>query len=298
MASAPDLAALLRSWELHLRAERKAAATIRSYTGAVCRYLAWCAQEGRPPVLDRVTVRIYVAGLLDAGREASTARTELRGLKLFSAWLLAEGETDGDDLRGLAGAKLDQKVVPRLTEEQCAALIKACQGTGFRDRRDEAIVRLLVESPCRGGDIVGMRVGDVDLRQGVVTVRRGKGGKGRLIGFGPKTAQALDRYLRLRRHHRLASSAEFWLGDRGRTLGFSGLARMLRGRAKLAGIEPFWPHLLRHTAAHRWLAAGGSQDGLMAVAGWSSPEMMWRYTRSSANVRAVEEARGLGLGDL
>jgi integrase/recombinase XerD len=289
---------LLESWELHLNAARKADATVRSYIGAVDRYLRWCAAGNHPAPLARVTVRIYVAGLLAAGREASTVRTELRGLKLFSAWLLAEGETESDDLKGLRSPKVDEKVIDRLTDEQCVALIKACQGREFRDRRDEAIVRLLVESPCRGGDIAGMRVGDVDLRQGIVTVRRGKGGKGRLVAFGPKTAQALDRYMRLRRSHRLASTPDFWLGDRGRTLGFAGLGRTLRYRANLAGIEVFWPHLLRHTAAHRWLAAGGSEGGLMAVAGWTSPEMMWRYTKSSAQVRAVEEARTLNLGEL
>jgi integrase/recombinase XerD len=35
--------------------------------------------------------------------------------------------------------------------------------------------------------------------------------------------------------------------------------------------------VLRHTAAHRWLAAGGTEGGLMAVAGWSRRDMLDRY---------------------
>jgi integrase len=56
--------------------------------------------------------------------------------------------------------------------------------------------------------------------------------------------------------------------------------------------------MLRHTAAHRWLAAGGSEGGLMAVAGWTRPDMLVRYTRAQASARAAEEAQRLNLGDL
>ena len=61
----------------------------------------------------------------------------------------------------------------------------------------------------------------------------------------------------------------------------------------------FKPHVLRHTAAQRWLSAEGSEGGLMAVAGWSRRrDMLDRYTRATASERATEEARRLNLGDL
>ena len=66
----------------------------------------------------------------------------------------------------------------------------------------------------------------------------------------------------------------------------------------LAGIHGFHPHKLRHTAAHRWLAAGGSESGLMAMAGWTRTDMLIRYTRATAEDRAAAEARKLDLGTL
>lgn len=293
-----DLTSLLDSWALHLRAERKSPATLRSYIGAVSRYLEWCDSQDLPPVLERRTVQLFVAERLDAGKEASTCRTELRGLRLFSAWLFAEEETDIDPLLALRTVKVDEKVVHRLTEDECRRLILACKGTGFRERRDEAIMRLLIESPCRAGDIVGMNVDDVQLARGLAVIRRGKGGKGRIIPFGPTTSRAIDRYIRMRRTHPLAATPTLWLGDRGRTLQYGGLAYTLRHRAKLAGLERFYPHLTRHTAAQRWLDSGGSEGGLMAIAGWSSRAMLDRYTRSTAAERAVAEARNLNLGEL
>lgn len=293
-----DLPKLLESWEIHLRAERKSPATLRSYTGAVKRYLEWCKVQGLPAELARRTVQTFIVGRLDAGREAGTVRTELRGLRLFSTWLAEEDEIERDDLLTLKSARVDEKVVQRLTEDECRRLIEACAGKEFRDRRDEAIVRLLIESPCRSGDIVGMNVDDVQLARGLAVIRRGKGGKGRIISIGPITGRAIDRYVRIRMRHRLADTPALWLGDRGRTLAYGGLAATLRYRAKLAGLQDFYPHLTRHTAAQRWLEAGGSEGGLMAIAGWSSRQMLDRYTRSTAADRAVSEARNLHLGEL
>jgi integrase len=129
-------------------------------------------------------------------------------------------------------------------------------------------------------------------------VRRGKGGKGRAVPFGPQTAAAVDRYIRARRSHRLSSTGELWLGGGGQTFSYHGLNLALKRRAQAAGISGFHLHLMRHTAATRWLRAGGSEGGLMAVAGWSTRSMVDRYTGASAAERAAAEARGLNLGEL
>lgn len=292
-----DLPGLLASWELHLRAERKSPRTVKSYGDGVRAFLAWCDRTDRAVVLDRPTVNAFVAELLDAGAEAATARSRQLSLRRLSAWLVDEGEVDRDALLGLKPPKLDQKLTPRLTDAQITALIKACAGKEFRERRDEAIVRFMLEAIVRAGEVVGMATTDVDLTRGLAIIRKGKGGKGRPVPFGPQTGRALDRYLRLRRSHRLADTPTLWLGDRGKGLGYEGLYCALRHRAELAGIQDFHPHVTRHTAAQRWLSAQGSEGGLMAVAGWTRRDMIDRYTRATAAERAHDEARRLNLGD-
>ena len=84
---AVDLAALLPSWELHLRAERKSPETVKSYGDGVRRFLAWADGEGRPAVLDRASVNAFTADLLGAGGEPATARARQLALRRFSAWL-------------------------------------------------------------------------------------------------------------------------------------------------------------------------------------------------------------------
>jgi site-specific recombinase XerD len=294
----PDLAALLPSWELSLRAERKSPATIKVYGDGVRRFLAWCEATGRTPELTRRAVAEFVADLLEAGAEPATARSRYLSLRRFTVWLVEERELRDDPLVGSKPPKLDAKVVPVLTEDRLRALVSACDGPDLRDRRDEAIVRLMTETGMRAGEVIAMELTDVDLKTGAATVRRGKGGKGRTVPFGPRTGRAIDRYIRLRRTHRLADTPPLWLGDRGKGFTYYGLHSALKYRAELAGLVGFHPHMLRHTAASRWLAAGGSEGGLMAVAGWSRRDMIDRYTKATAEHRAAEEARALGLGDL
>ncbi len=120
----------------------------------------------------------------------------------------------------------------------------------------------------------------------------------RVIPIGRTSTIALRGYLALRQHHPLADSDDLWLGERGARFGYDGLGRALRRSAHRAGIQGLHPHKLRHTAAHRWLAHGGSESGLIAIAGWTCTGMLVRYTRAHAAERAAQEARRLNLGEL
>ena len=224
-SSLPDLAALLSSWQLALRSERKSPATLATYSEGVRGFLRWCARTGTTPELTKTNLQAFTASLLDAGAEAATARTRHMALRRFAAWLTDEGELDTNPLADAKPPKLDAKVTPALTDDQLKRLIKACNGKALIDRRDEAVIRLMTETGLRAGELLAMQLADVDLTQGVATVRRGKGGKGRVVPFGPQTAAAIDRYVRTRRTHRLADTGPLWLGGGGRRSDTTGWMR-------------------------------------------------------------------------
>jgi site-specific recombinase XerD len=293
-----DLPDLLESFTLHLRGERKSPQTVKIYGDGVRAFLRWCERAGVAPALDRPTVDKFTAALLDGGAEAATARSRQLAVRRFSAWLAAEGEIGADELAHMSPPKLDAKAVTPLSDDQLRALIAACKGPDLRDKRDEALVRFMAETGARAGEVLALAVADVDLRAGTAVIRKGKGGKARRVPFGPRTGSAIDRYIRARRRHRLASTPPLWLGAGGKQFAYYGLRETLRYRAERAGIAGIHPHMLRHTAADRWLTAGGSEGGLMAVAGWTRPDMLARYTKARAEQRAADEARGLNLGDL
>jgi site-specific recombinase XerD len=294
----PDLENLVSSWKLAMQATRKSPHTVDSYLRGVRLYLEWSAANGHPPVLDRTQLQMWVQELTANGAEAATARTRQQAVRRYAVWLVSEDELDQDPFVGLQPPKLDKKVVDTFTDDDLRLLLKACAGKDFLARRDEAAVRLLLECGLRASELLALGTHDVDLGRGLVTVRRGKGGKGRQVAVGPQTSAALDRYVRARKSHRLAGSPNMFLGGGDQTLGYHGLRTALIHRAEQAGLADFRIHRLRHSFASRWLSRGGGESALMSAAGWSSRQMVDRYTAATAGERAQAEARRLGLGDL
>lgn len=292
-----DLEDLLDSWALALRAERKSPETLKNYTAGVKAFLQWCKTTNTPAVLSKRNFQSFIADLAET-KESSTVVSRHLSCRRFSAWLLEEDEITTDPLAGLRAPSLDEKIIMPLSPEQLGAFIGACDGNDFLARRDKALGSLMAECGSRASETVDMLLSETNISAGTVVIRRGKGGKGRIVPFGPYTARALDRYLRLRKTHRLAATDKLWLGDRGKSLGYDGLYSALVARAEAAGLTDFHPHQLRHTFADRWLDKGGSEGGLMAIAGWERPEMLRRYTRGRRAARAMDEARRLNLGEL
>ena len=150
----------------------------------------------------------FTAALLEAGAEPATARSRQLSCKRFAAWLHAEGELDTNPLLGLQPPKLDTKVTDALTGDELKALIKACAGKDLRERRDEAIVRLMAETGMRAGEVIALQTADIDLTRGLATVpaRQGRQGPHRAV-------RAADRH----RHRPLHPRCRGGRGSPGRT---------------------------------------------------------------------------------
>jgi integrase len=221
-----------------------------------------------------------------------------RSLQQFYRWASSdnEGLIPVSPMKGLEQPSVVETPPDVLGADQVMALLKTCEGRGFTDRRDAAIIRLmLIAGGPRLGEVAALQVDDVDLENNVVHVI-GKGRRPRTMPFSDKTAMVLGRYLRARRDHDEHRSAWLWLGTKGH-LTESGITQALRRRAARAGIKHLHPHMLRHTAAHLWKAAGGSDGDAMRLFGWRSMEMVNRYGAKLADERAREAARKLGIDD-
>lgn len=288
---------LQRSFGRHLRAEGRSERTVTIYGQAVRFYADWLQAQGRKPTVDelnRAAIREWLAQLTDRNA-LSTVRTRYKGLHRFCGWLVDEGELTAHPMTGLEPPAPPPTPVPVLTDDELAALLKTCAGKTFRDRRDEALIRVLLDCGVRVSEACGLTVDGVDLDQGMALVR-GKGSKVRPVYMSARTIRALDRYLRARATQRWAHLDALFLTQRG-ALSPDGARDRVRLRGQQAGIDDLHPHRFRHTFAHDFLMNGGQERDLKRLAGWSSDVMLERYGASAADARAKAAAQRMKRGD-
>jgi site-specific recombinase XerD len=236
-------------------------ATRRAYGADVGEFCTWL--EARGTSLDAVDVRAlaeYVAWLGGArhGRKLAPATIGRKLAAVRSFLRHALGPERVPD------ARLGPRRARRLPDAPAAAEIEGTletlEGDGPVALRNRALVELVYSAGLRSAEAIGLDLGDVDFEQELVRVRRGKGGKERVVPLGEEAALWLARYLRDARPA-LARGADdaLFLSARGRRLDTSTLRR----------IVPH-PHRLRHAFATHLLDGGADLRTIQELLGHSS----------------------------
>ena len=288
----------LRRWERSLGP--KSARTKSLYLGAGGQLVDYLeAHDGPtdPAALTRAVLEDFFADYATT-HKPTTVSLIYRSLQQFMKYLQSEEEIERSPMEHVARPVVPEVQVPVVSDEDLTKLLKACAGKDFLAIRDTALIRLLIATGGRRGELAALKVDDIDLTSDTLKVI-GKGSRPRTLVISPKAAQALERWLIMRKRDKYAKRTDaVWLNENGRgPLQANGIAQMLKRRCVEAGIAAIHPHQFRHTAAHAWLAADGNESDLMRLMGWRSPQMLRRYGASLADERARDAAKRLNLGD-
>jgi integrase/recombinase XerD len=276
----------------HLRYERGLSEnSVMAYRRDLAKWVAFCADAGialRDAEPAHVTEFL---GRLRKGRRPATApmapssvaRT-LVSVRSLYRFLVREAGLAADPTAMVGSPQRPRSIPKAISLEQVERLIGS-PPPDLLGRRDTAMLEVLYGAGLRISELIALDVDDVDLDEGVVLVRSGKGGKGRMVPLGSAARKAVDEYLvqtrpeLLRRSSGATAAGALFLNSRGGRLGRQGCWKVLKHHARTAGLDRVVsPHTLRHSFATHMLDAGADIRVVQELLGHSSIATTQVYT--------------------
>ncbi|MCX6059205.1 MAG: tyrosine-type recombinase/integrase [Chloroflexi bacterium] len=256
---------------LSRQASRCSPATLEFYKYTSGKFISWLENQGinSPLHVSVRHVREYIALQISHEKSDNTVHDIARDIKtLLRFW---HNEKYIDTPVTFSMPKVEKKRLPCLSAEELETVFKACSTP-----REKAMILLLADSGLRRAEAVALNWGDVDMSSGLVTVKRGKGGKPRSSVVGAMTRRILLSYRRTLTN--TSENAPLFQSREGARFTGSGFRLVFTRLSKKTGI-PFSPHAMRRTFVI--LSLRGNMDvlHLQAILGHSSLDMVQHYAQ-------------------
>lgn len=318
-----DLERLLADYLQSRRVEGVAPGTLKYRRVYLAHFLSWLTEQGTTdlrtvtPEAARsyavaLTKHRYKIGKAEGAEvralESRTRVTRLLVVRDFFRWLVKSRLLIFDPTAALP-LIFKKRQLPRhvLSEAQVEKLLASPSLSTPIGLRDRAVLSLLYSTGLRRSELSALDLTDVDLTDGSVFVRRGKGGKPHLVPLGESAAQDVLAYLQRGRPELTNGPTQaLFVGadDRalknfGNRLGPEGISQLVSRNSKRAGLPRLVrTHALRHALATHLLRAGADIRHVQRILGHSSVVTTEIYThvavRDLAEVHARSHPRGGG----
>ena len=272
----------VKSWLSHLEKKGKSAHTVAAYRRALAHFTRWNMaynETFNPAGIIPRDVNDWKTHQQTVEKAApGTINQRLAALSRFFVWAVSEGIARSDPTHEVNTIRLPPRKPKGLTEREVRKLLRVVYEGG--DKRDYAIVEVLIGTGLRVSELLALQIGDLIIRErsGKVIVRKGKHGGYREIPLTAHVRKALSDYLETHPSPHNPQAA-IWIGQRGELQDRSAITRMLEKYAIAAGLDPFGPHTLRHTFSTRYLKANpGDLRGLATLLGHANLNTVMIYT--------------------
>jgi integrase/recombinase XerC len=270
-------------------------------------------------------IREFVAHLHEQGLEKTSIARKLAALRSFFKYCVREGKLKESPARLVPTPKLPKRIPSILSAEEMNSFLNhlaemggslpksknkskkewspaealalrsepKLREEGLLLRRDRALLELLYAAGLRVSELTGLDLVDIEQKERVLRVT-GKGNKERIVPYGNKAQEALDKYWPLREQLLLQTSGGYasstatphseavFLNYAGRRLTQRSVGRIVKKYVRLVNMNwDLHPHSMRHAFATHLLADGADLRAIQELLGHQSLSTTQKYTHAS-----------------
>lgn len=275
----------IQQFETYLKLEcHLAENSILAYTSDVRKLSQFASlqqQEISPLLVQPTDLRNFLIYLHELGIGATSQARILSATKRLYEFLVLEGMISQDPTQLVDRPALGRKLPQVLTVHEIETLLNTIDHSTPVGMRNRAILETLYSCGLRVSELIGLRISDIYLEEGLVQVW-GKGNKQRWIPIGSMALKCIRIYLEeVRIHIPIQKGAEncLFLNHRGRQLTRVMIFLLIQGLASQAGFKKaIGPHTFRHSFATHLVEGGADLRAVQAMLGHESITTTEIYT--------------------
>ncbi len=288
---------LLDRYLEHLAYEKRASAhTVAAYRADLQLFAEHLRQEGVASLehADGDLVRCWVMARMEAGESPRTVNRRLSAIRGFFRFARQVGAV-ATDPTALVDPPKTAKRLPEFVEEGRMERLFEHTGEAPMNEVDQLVLELLYGTGMRLAELIGLKVGDLDARQGTLRLF-GKRSKERIVPIPPALVERLKAHVAARGQG-LATDAPLLVGPQGKPLARRSVQRLVQQYlGTVTSQQKRSPHVLRHTFATHMLDRGADLNAVKELLGHAGLAATQVYTHNTADklkkVHAQAHPRG------
>lgn len=253
--------------------------TIKEFRFSLTRFAVGCPSclEKGIESLRGIDIVRWLSARRQAGISPCTIDKNLSHLRTFMAYAVDRGWRSDNPMEALKMVPRQPKEQEYLTEDEMLRLLSAPDRSTTEGFTDYITLLVLYATGLRVGELSALNIEDVDLKEGWVHVREGKG-RDRQIAIPKASLNDLKQYVGL---YRKAKTGPFLLNLKGSRIKSWTVTKRIRHYAAVAGIEkPVSPHTIRHTFTAHLIQRGGRIEVIAKALGHKTLAETTPYTHA------------------
>ena len=265
---------LLDKYLADMKLQGRSRNTLWTYSSRISRFFEYLGEIEVTDV-SRQDIRDFLTELQGEDLKTSTVGAFVVALRSFGAWLREElWEQGWRDVFSTIH-------IPNVPKRSPVVVSKAVVGdvmtdmkgkTGAIDRRDYAMFCLTYETALRASEVASLDIEDINLKDGIVTVKSGKGDKSRSSFFTERTRKALEEWFSVRPQFQEHESGALFIGKGSDRMSRKGVWQCIRRVSDDVTEKTVTPHTLRRSRATHLVEQGVDVFLVQRMMGHSSPE--------------------------